>query len=378
MSDKSPNPYHPAITVTKIRNFIPIILESDKSQYNTWSELFQIHCRAYDVIDHIIPTETTSTESTTSTIYSTISHDLLNTIITKNTTAQKAWERLRTIFQDDEHSRALYLNAQFTNLRMENFPNMSAYCQELKNLSDQLSNVGETVNNSRLVLQLIAGLHDSYDSVSSQIAHAKVLPDFYEARSMVILEETRKQKQASHLSEAALITTTTSGSNKQLGSSNSPNNPRSTQTNSSNYRGCGGGRGSGYRGRGGCGRGKQSCNNFSQPWYASGFQSHPWHNSQPWNSSNSAQYANWAWKPWSIPPCPYPSSSWVKPHQPTAGPGILGPRPNQTQSTMASQNNFAPTDIDAAFHTLSLYPPDDNWYMVGIWIQVPPRIWLPL
>ncbi|KAM0039286.1 hypothetical protein Hdeb2414_s0012g00380311 [Helianthus debilis subsp. tardiflorus] len=34
---------HPATTVSNIQNFIPIKLEIESSQYNSWSTLFQIH-----------------------------------------------------------------------------------------------------------------------------------------------------------------------------------------------------------------------------------------------------------------------------------------------------------------------------------------------
>ncbi|XP_055826470.1 uncharacterized protein LOC129894886 [Solanum dulcamara] len=37
---------------------------------------------------------------------------------------------------------------------MTDFPNVSAYCQHLKSLADQLKNVGSPVANNRLVLQL--------------------------------------------------------------------------------------------------------------------------------------------------------------------------------------------------------------------------------
>ncbi|XP_071693956.1 uncharacterized protein [Rutidosis leptorrhynchoides] len=117
MSDKPQ--YHPALTVTNIKNFIPIVLETDKSQYTTWSELFKIHCRAYEVIDHIIPAEANSSQSATTDasttqqqtpswsrldsivlqwIYGTISPGLLTTVLVKDSTAATAWERLRTIF----------------------------------------------------------------------------------------------------------------------------------------------------------------------------------------------------------------------------------------------------------------------------------------
>ena len=52
---------HPALTVPNITNFIKIKLDIEKSQYNTWSELFKIHARAYQVIDHISPSSADDT-----------------------------------------------------------------------------------------------------------------------------------------------------------------------------------------------------------------------------------------------------------------------------------------------------------------------------
>ncbi|GKC67352.1 ribonuclease H-like domain-containing protein, partial [Tanacetum coccineum] len=113
-------------------------------------------------------------------------------------------------------SRALYLEQKFTNLRLDNFSNVSDYCQELKVLADQLSNIGSPVSNDRLVLQLVAGLNESYDSVASHLQHTDPLPQFYEARSRLILEETRKEKQAATNATTAgsALLTTTSCQNK--------------------------------------------------------------------------------------------------------------------------------------------------------------------
>jgi len=91
-------------------------------------------------------------------IYSTISTDLLTTILEPNSTAVEAWNRLVDIFQDNQNARAVTLEQEFSNTRMEDFPNVSAYCQRLKMLSDQLRNASSPVNNHCLVLQLISGL----------------------------------------------------------------------------------------------------------------------------------------------------------------------------------------------------------------------------
>lgn len=69
-----------------------------------------------------------------------------------------AWNRLRDIFQDNKHSHVVTLEAEFSNTKMENFPNALAYCQHLKSLVDQLKNVEAPVSESRFVIQLVSGL----------------------------------------------------------------------------------------------------------------------------------------------------------------------------------------------------------------------------
>jgi len=45
---------------------------------------------------------------------------------------------------------------------MEQFPDASSYCQHIKYLSDQLSNVGAPGSDERMVLQLVYGLSAAY------------------------------------------------------------------------------------------------------------------------------------------------------------------------------------------------------------------------
>ncbi|KAJ9554835.1 hypothetical protein OSB04_009449 [Centaurea solstitialis] len=48
-----PNPPNKAYGINNIRTFVPLTLDFDKLNYDAWSELFTIHCNAFDVIDHI-------------------------------------------------------------------------------------------------------------------------------------------------------------------------------------------------------------------------------------------------------------------------------------------------------------------------------------
>ncbi|XP_071705282.1 uncharacterized protein [Rutidosis leptorrhynchoides] len=168
-------------------------------------ELFKINLCAFDVLDHIIPpavqstTESSTTTNTTTPntqnpswsrldamvlqwIYGTISLELLNNIFEADSTTAKTWTQIQDMFQDNKSSRALYLQRQFTNIKLDNLLNISAYCQEIKSIADQLGNIDDKVSDPRMVFQVIAGLNDNFDTIGSQLAHITPLPSFYQAR----------------------------------------------------------------------------------------------------------------------------------------------------------------------------------------------------
>ncbi|XP_010689822.2 uncharacterized protein LOC104903482 [Beta vulgaris subsp. vulgaris] len=116
-----------------------------------------------------------------------------------------AWNRLCDIFQDNKNSRAVTLEAEFSNTKMENFPNVSTYCQRLKSLADRLKNVGAPVSENRLVIQLVSGLTRAYRGVGTLIRQSDPLPPFYQARSMLTLEEAGFAKEAATGSKIAMI-----------------------------------------------------------------------------------------------------------------------------------------------------------------------------
>lgn len=90
---------------------------------------------------------------------------------------------------------------------MEEFPNASAYCQQLKTLVDQLKNIGALVSNDRLILPLVAGLTDTYNRVGTLLRQSSPLPQFYQAHSMLLLEESGLAKKAATSAAAAMVAT---------------------------------------------------------------------------------------------------------------------------------------------------------------------------
>ncbi|XP_071718515.1 uncharacterized protein [Rutidosis leptorrhynchoides] len=298
--------------INHIIQSVPIKVEIETSQYNSWAELFKIHCRAHDLIDHL------SYESPTEAVAA----NLLNTILETDTTAKKTWDRLKGIFHDNQGSHAVVLEHKFTNLKLANFPNISAYCQEVKMLADQMKNVGLDVTDQRMVLQLVAGLGDSYETIGTYISQSEKLPNFYEAGSKLILEESRKNRNFNPEIQPESTLNTTTGSRTTLCSNDGHNRSGNFQVNPNR-----GGRSGGRGGR------------------------------PSWDPNHSWAYQpNWA----PTPPCPYPTSRWAHPpNSPAnASPGILGPTPNNNYAgSRAATSNYAPTAIDSAFQAMTPHPP---------------------
>ncbi|XP_049394605.1 uncharacterized protein LOC125858864 [Solanum stenotomum] len=128
----------------------------------------------------------------------------------------EAWNRLRDIFQDNKHSHTVTLEYNFTHVNMEDFPSVSAYCQHLKSLSDQLKN----------------------------------------ARSMLTLEEAGLAKKAEHSFSSTMVARESTGSHDVVDHSSSHHNTNDGKRNQyrNNNRNNNGGRGGSKGGTGGGGK----------------------------------------------------------------------------------------------------------------------------
>lgn len=123
---------------------------------------------------------------------------------------------------------------------METSSNVSAYCQRLKTLSDQLRDVGAPVKNHPLVLQFIFGLTNSYHGVSTLIRYSNLIPSFHHARSMLTLEEAMLDKTTPIEYHVAYLTTLQHPSDNSSHSINlrfrNRSRPRNNQNRGGNHR----------------------------------------------------------------------------------------------------------------------------------------------
>ncbi|XP_021999393.1 uncharacterized protein LOC110896237 [Helianthus annuus] len=350
---------HPALAVSNIKTHIPIMLEQDSAQYTTWSTLFQVQCRVFEVADHLSPPPAAAASSSTTNsdqkaddsadkalwqridavvlqwIYATISPALLQIILSPGQTAYKAWTVLKNQFNDNKTTRAVFLGQEFAHLSLESFSSMTEYCQRAKHLADQLKAVGSPVDENMLVIKILTGLMEQYDSISTVLQNRDPLPDFNEVRSRLTMEEDKKKRQTARAAQHSATALTASVSSHS--SSQTPNYYPASDRGHGRSRGRGRGRGRNYNNRNYNNRGPQT-NTPAHPYivFPSNWTANQWASLLNGSPSPSAQ---------TIPPCPYPS----KPNTPSSNSqGILGPRPDQ----------ITPTDIEQALYTMALNQPD--------------------
>ncbi|XP_022023556.1 uncharacterized protein LOC110923807 [Helianthus annuus] len=174
---------HPVYSVTNIQNKVRI-LDGDKVTYSDWVKLFRLHAHGYDVLNHIDgsgpPAKSDPSYEAWSKIdaivlqwiYGTLSDSYLKRVIDTDCTAQQAWDRLHTVFLNNKNDRAATLEHAFTTTTMASCSSLNAYFQQMKDLAEQLYDVDHPVSDSRLVLQMVTGLPQEYDTIASFIIQA--------------------------------------------------------------------------------------------------------------------------------------------------------------------------------------------------------------
>lgn len=238
-----------------------MILDFEKVQYSNWVELFENHACAYNVLDHIDPNTTRPTGISDAMwtrldaivkqwIYGTISTDLLQIVLSRNSTTQETWNRIKNIFQDNKNTTAVYLENQFNNLHLSHFPNVTAYCQQIKTISDQLANIDQPISDQKMVLHLAAGLAKTdFDTVATIIQQSDPLPSFTTARSRLLLEESRQSHESLPSTQSFIAHHETPSPTQPQTHNNFGGNNNHNNSGGSAYRGRNSHRGGGRGGR---------------------------------------------------------------------------------------------------------------------------------
>ncbi|KAL4576720.1 hypothetical protein LXL04_012818 [Taraxacum kok-saghyz] len=168
--------------ITNIKSYVPLILDYDHMNYDSWRELFETHCKGFGVSKHLLPPPAIAPASeewdeidsiVKAWIYGTITQSLLQQIIKKNSTAYDVWTAIEKLFRDNQDSRAVELDNELRSITMGD-STVTDYFNRIKRISDLLDNIGHT-----------------YASVATFIRHQKPFPSLSDVRSMITIEEQR-------------------------------------------------------------------------------------------------------------------------------------------------------------------------------------------
>ncbi|KAJ0879831.1 putative RNA-directed DNA polymerase [Helianthus annuus] len=232
-SDPKTPSLHPAYTVTNIQNKVRT-LDGTKVTYSSWVKLFKLHAKAYKVLDHIDgtapPEEIDDNYSSwyeidaliLQWIYATLSDELMVRVLETDATARSTWIHLENIFLNNKGSRATTLEHDFTTLTLGACSSLDDYCQKLKEIANQLGDVGFPVSEARLVMQLVRGLPAEYE-VTAAIINQNA-PTWDEARTSLQREQQRKAAKLQH-TQSVLVTPQKPTSSTQESNQNQPTQP---------------------------------------------------------------------------------------------------------------------------------------------------------
>ena len=163
--DSNEKPYG----ITNIKTYIPLMLDLDELNYDSWSDLFTLHCISFGVLDFITgkPSSTNQTDEEWGKldslvklwIFGTISKPLLQRVLKKNSSASHVWKMLKDIFHDNKSARAMQLDNDLRNIELGNL-SITEYFHKINRLADLLANIEAPVDEKNLVAYAINGLGD--------------------------------------------------------------------------------------------------------------------------------------------------------------------------------------------------------------------------
>ncbi|XP_055826492.1 protein DELAY OF GERMINATION 1-like [Solanum dulcamara] len=209
--------------LTNIKSLVPVILDNEQGLYHSWATLFINLARVYDLYDHLVsPMEASALAAYT--MIKSADPSLWKPILKRNDTAEGAWNRLESFFQDNKASRATHLEEDFTNAVFKGFTSIDSYCNYLQSLADRLADVDAPVTNN-----------GTMDFIQNQ----ESLPPFESCRSRLkMAERTIKARQAREngvsvsRADSAVMVFVPSASSNDSSASNKRNNNNKNRNNS--------------------------------------------------------------------------------------------------------------------------------------------------
>ncbi|GJU74387.1 hybrid signal transduction histidine kinase M [Tanacetum coccineum] len=199
--EDTPLPPPPPSTTDKIIPFsipnkVPIKLDLEKHNYNSWSSFSLIHLGSLGLKSHV-ETDTASTnpewcqldDLIKMWILGSLCDSLQEQVVTTPGNAKALWDRLKELFHDNKDARAINLDNELRSIKIGKMT-VNEYCTKIRSMADRLINLGCVVSDKNLVIYTINGLDSRFATLVEIIRNRETFPSFENVRTMLLLKES--------------------------------------------------------------------------------------------------------------------------------------------------------------------------------------------
>ncbi|GJR32356.1 ribonuclease H-like domain-containing protein [Tanacetum coccineum] len=179
-----------------IPNKVPIKLDLEKHNYNSWSSFSLIHLGSLGLKSHV-ETDTASTnpewcqldDLIKMWILGSLCDSLQEQVVTTPGNAKALWDRLKELFHDNKDARAINLDNELRSIKIGKMT-VNEYCTKIRSMADRLINLGCVVSDKNLVIYTINGLDSRFATLVEIIRNRETFPSFENIRTMLLLKES--------------------------------------------------------------------------------------------------------------------------------------------------------------------------------------------
>nr|GEU76496.1 ribonuclease H-like domain-containing protein [Tanacetum cinerariifolium] len=191
-----PPPNTDKIIPFSIPNKVPIKLDLEKHNYNSWSSFSLIHLGSLGLKSHV-EDKTVSTnpdwcqldDLIKMWILSSLCDSLQEQVVTTPGNAKALWDHLKDLFHINKDNRAINLDNELHFIKIGSMT-VNAYCTKIRSMAGRLKNLGCDISDKNLVVYTVNGLDSHFATLVDIIRHRETLPSFETTNNMFLLKES--------------------------------------------------------------------------------------------------------------------------------------------------------------------------------------------
>jgi hypothetical protein len=182
--------------VQNIRSLVSSVLDPSSIGYAQWCGQVLLSLKHYDLADYVLSDAPPINDPTWECMESVVLYWIFGTITGKlqdiakehKITACQIWRMIEHKFIGNSETCALHLDAVFHNFIQGDF-SVRDYCLKMKSMVDSLGDLGCTVSDCNLILNVLRGLNKRYDHLWAMITCSMPFPSFHKVRDDMVQEE---------------------------------------------------------------------------------------------------------------------------------------------------------------------------------------------